>query len=133
MTYVPKPEWLNLEWHHATLAAGSLCIQRCTACGRWRHPPRRFCPACSSASADFAVVSGTGVVISYAISHRSLDPAWQERAPFPTLVVELQEGPRVLAATDLAPAAVSLGLPVVLTIEPLSGDFAMVHAQLTRT
>jgi uncharacterized OB-fold protein len=133
MTYVPKPEWLNLEWHHATLIAGSLCIQRCGECGRWRHPPRRFCPACSSTDADFAVVSGTGTVISYAVSHRSLDPEWQARVPFSTLVVELEEGPRVLAATDLAPAGVSLGLPVVLTIEALSGDFALLHAQLTHT
>lgn len=126
--YLPTPEWLTLEWHHATIQAGRLCIQRCGGCGRWRHPPRRFCPACFSGTSSFAPVAGVGTVVSYAISHRSLDPEWQAVAPFVTLVVELDEGPRVLATSRLDTTEASIGWRVGLVIEARSADFAQVHA-----
>jgi len=128
-TFVPKPEWLVLEWHHACLAADALTIQRCDGCGRWRHPPRRFCAACHSPASSFEPVAGTGVVVSLAVSHRSMDPGWQADAPFATLVVELDEGPRLLAATRSAPGSVGVGTRVRCTIERRSDDFALVWAE----
>ena len=91
-TYVPTPEWLTLDWHHACIAAGWLCIQQCARCGRWRHPPRRCCPDCFSDASEFRPVVGTGSIRSLAVSHRSLDPGWHERAPYAVLLVELTEG-----------------------------------------
>lgn len=127
-TYTPKPEWLALEWHRASICAGALCIQRCGACGRWRHPPRRYCPGCQSPQARFEPVAGTGAVVSFTVSHRSLDPGWQQRAPYATVVVELDEGPRVLAATDLEPTEVGIGQRVRVRVEARSEDFALVWA-----
>jgi uncharacterized OB-fold protein len=46
------------------------------------------------------------------------------------LVVELDEGPRVVAATTLIPAQVTIGLPVQVRIEPRGDDFALVWADL---
>ena len=128
--FVPTPEWLTLEWHHASLAAGALCIQRCGSCGRWRHPPRRRCPACFADTATFEPVTGCGIVHSYAVSHRSLDPEWQALAPFATLVVELDEGPRVLAATGLDASDVRLGMRVVLDVIRCNEDVAQVWARV---
>lgn len=128
-TYTPRPEWLNLEWHRATNRAGLVCIQRCGSCGRWRHTPRRFCPDCYSSVSDFEPVSGEGEVVSFAVSHRSLDPGWNERVPFATLVVELDEGPKLVAATTLQPADVRIGLRVRLSAESASEDFALVWAE----
>jgi uncharacterized protein len=127
-TYVPQPEWLNLEWHQASIAAGALCVQRCVSCGRWRQPPRRFCAACASDEARFEPVAGRGRVVSFAVSHRSLDPGWADAVPFATLVVELEEGPRVVAATSITPAEVAIGLGVQLRLEPQGDDFALVWA-----
>ena len=100
-TYVPTPEWIVLDWHHACVAAGLLCIQRCSGCGRWRHPPRRFCPTSQSDGASFEPVTGSGSVLSFAVSHRSLDPGWQALAPYATLLIEQtqswsEQGLRVL-------------------------------------
>lgn len=128
--FLPTPEWLTLEWHHATLAAEQLCIQRCGPCGRWRHPPRRRCAACFSDDATFEPVVGTGVVHTYAVSHRSLDPEWQSLVPFATLVVELAEGPRVLAATELDPASVAIGLPVAIDVVRGTDDVAQLWARV---
>lgn len=127
-SFVPKPEWLVLDWHHACLAADALTIQRCSDCGRWRHPPRRFCADCASRASSFEPVSGTGTVISQAVSHRSMDPGWQAQVPYATLVVELAEGPRVLAATHAAPAEVPIGTPVTCAVERRTDDFALLWA-----
>ncbi|MDX5452001.1 MAG: OB-fold domain-containing protein [Rhodococcus sp. (in: high G+C Gram-positive bacteria)] len=62
------------------------------------------------------------------MSHRSLDPGWNERAPYAVLLVELAEGPSVLAATDLDPADIAIGQPIDLTIERRSDDFVLVWA-----
>lgn len=127
-TYVPHSEWLVADWHHACVAADALTIQRCLGCGRWRHPPRRFCPQCASPQASFLPVHGTGTVHSLAVSHRSMDPGWQAQVPYATLVVELGEGPRVLAATHASPAEVPIGTAVACTIERRTDDFALLWA-----
>jgi hypothetical protein len=130
-TFTPRPEWLALDWHHACLEAGMLTIQRCGGCGEWRHPPRRFCARCASPEASFEPVRGTGVVRSLAVSHRSMDPGWQAEVTFATLVVELEEGPRVLAATHARPDEVPIGTEVTCTIEARSEDFALLWAEPT--
>jgi len=127
--FVPVPEWLNLEWHHATIQAGALCLQRCTDCGAWRQPPRQRCAVCFSPEYAFLPVAGRGRIASYAVSHRSADPYWQAQAPFITLVVELEEGPRVLAATALGRDEISIGLPVEVHTTPLGDDLAHVEAR----
>lgn len=129
-TYVPHPEWIVLEWHHACIEAGALCILRCTECSAWRHPPRRFCPQCFSDGAEFQPVSGRGRIITVSVSHRSRDPGWQERAPYATLVIELEEGQRVIAATKSEPDDIVLGAPVHVTIEPRADDFVLVWAEI---
>lgn len=127
-TYVPTPEWIVLDWHHACIAAELLCIQRCVGCGRWRHPPRRFCPACQSDQTTFEPVTGSGSVLSFAVSHRSLDPGWQTHAPYATLLVELNEGPRLLAATTTPPGEIRIGQRLAMRTEALSEHFVLVWA-----
>lgn len=128
-SYVPRPEWLMLEWHHACLEVETLCIQRCDSCATWRHPPRRFCAVCQSRKSAFVPVSGAGTVRSFAVSHRSMDPGWNETTPYATLVVALDEQVSLLAATAATPSDLALGLPVQCSIERRSEDFALVWAE----
>ena len=132
-TFVPKPEWLVLDWHHACIEADALTVQRCGACGRWRHLPRRFCAECASPASSFEPVTALGAVRSLAVSHRSLDPGWHAEAPFATLVVKLEEGPCVLAATKSAPGEVGIGTAVRCSVQRRSDDFVLVWAEPTNT
>ena len=127
--FAPEPEWQNLDWHRSCVAEGALCILRCGSCGTWRHPPRRYCGSCWSGDAAFEPVRGHGVVASLAVSHRALDPAWADKVPFATLVIELAEGPRVLARFDGSPDSVAIGDPVTVTVEPVRDDFVLLDAQ----
>ena len=128
-TYTPRPDWLVLDWHHACITAGTLTIQRCADCNTWRHTPRRFCRNCQSDAFCFEPVSCAGRVLSFAQSHRSQDPGWQAQAPYSTLVVELDEGPRVIAATAIPVGDVSIDQRVRVGIEPRSEDFVLVWAE----
>ena len=129
--FAPEPEWQNLEWHRSCAAAGALCILRCTACGTWRHPPRRYCASCWSPDASFEPTAGTGVVATYSVSHRSLLPPWSDRVPFVTLVVELDEGPRVLADHAGSAETVCIGDRMRITVEAVRDDFVLLHADPT--
>jgi uncharacterized OB-fold protein len=127
---IPKPDELDLEFYQAVVKAGALCLQRCSDCGGFTHPARYYCPKCSSGAFAFTPVSGRGTVYSYTVSHMSVEPAWQPHLPFVTLVVELAEGPRIVAtARGLRPEDVRLGLPVRVVSESKSDDFAIFWAE----
>ena len=78
----------------ATVKAGAVHVQRCNACGKSRHPATYYCPQCASGDFSFAAVSGRAKVYSYTVSHMSVEPQWQARVPYVTIVAELDEGPR---------------------------------------
>jgi len=123
--YVPRPEGHNLEFHLAAVRTGVLHVQRCRACGVWRHPPRTYCPACHAPDFAFEPVSGRGTLYSMAVNHFTVDAAWLPEVPFVTAVVELVEGPRVVGALRGVPLdEVDLGLEVVVTPEPRGEEFA---------
>lgn len=115
---LPSTVGLNGEFY-AFLARGELRLQRCTACGIWRHPPRFRCARCGSREVTWEPASGRGHVFSWTVTHRAVDPAFTP--PYAILVVELEEGPRVVAnLRGLEPSELVLALPVVAEIEHVS-------------
>lgn len=130
--YVPKPEGLNLEFHHACLANGLLSLQRCTDCGQFRHPPRWYCPSCHGKAYEFTPVSGGGKLYSMVINHFTIDPGWVEDLPYITAVVQLDEGPRVVGAfREAGPGDVALGQAVQVSVEARGEDFAFLWVATT--
>lgn len=121
----PEPGSLNAAFY-ARAAKGTLELQRCSACGVFRHPPRFLCAKCGSPEFRWQAVSGRGEVFSWTVTHRVLDPAWGPKA-YATLVVQLEEGPRLLGVLrGLEPAQLRLGLPVALEIDAI-GDAALFY------
>ena len=74
------------------LRAGELRVQRCAACGAFRHPPRPVCARCGATESDWPVVAGTGEVWSFTIVHPPTLPAFAGRVPYGAVVVRLDEG-----------------------------------------
>jgi uncharacterized OB-fold protein len=115
---IPAPVGPNAEFY-AFLARGELRLQRCTACGTWRHPPRHRCAACGSVDATWEPASGRGRVFTWTVTHRPVDPAFTP--PYAIVVAELAEGPRLVGnLRGMEPAALALDLAVVVEIEPVS-------------
>ena len=88
-----------------------LCLQHCADCGAIQAFGRDFCLGCLGEAVTWQPVLGTGRVISSTLQHRAPVPEWKDRVPYAVLLVDLDEGPRVMAlgAEDFAP-----GTPVRL-------------------
>jgi uncharacterized OB-fold protein len=99
------------------VADGELRLQRCAACGRFRHPPRPVCAACGSDEQEWVSSSGSGEVWSYTVVHPPTLPAFTERTPYGAVVVRLDEG--VFMVSNLVDCPVEelvIGAPVDVAI-----------------
>lgn len=122
---IPQPDDLNLELFQAIAASSEMHVQQCADCGAYAHPPRYYCARCFSPAYRMTQVSGAGTVYSHTLSHVTAEPAWQDEVPYATVVVELDEGPRIVAAARHPdPAAIRLGQRVRVVPEARTADFA---------
>jgi len=121
--YVPETEGLNQEFF-LQAANGTLHLQRCDECGTYRHPPRFYCQSCFSPAWHWEPSTGLGKVASWVTTHFTIDRGWVDDLPYTTIVVQLDEGPRLLGAMrDLTVDDLRLGLPVKVVGEAKRDDF----------
>lgn len=102
-----------------------LVIRKCKACGELHFMPRHLCPVCWSDRLEWVDAKGTGSVHSFTIVRRASDPAFAALVPYAVALVDLDEGPRMMAnivGTDAL--AVKIGDRVQVTFED-RGDGAM--------
>jgi uncharacterized protein len=112
-TALTKPFWDGCR-------QGRLVLQRCEDCGRYRFYPCEACTSCRSRRYSWTDVEGTGAVYSWIIVRRSVDAAWQARAPYISAIIELDVQDGVLMpgiVIDCAPDAVQAGMPVEAVFE----------------
>ncbi|MFE1084524.1 MULTISPECIES: Zn-ribbon domain-containing OB-fold protein [Brevibacterium] len=94
---------------------GQMLIQHCSDCGHQQHYPRNLCTTCWSEDLNWISASGRGVVWTFTVVEKPGHPAWAAEVPYVIALVELEEGPRLMARIlDCAPADVRVGLPVTL-------------------
>jgi hypothetical protein len=78
------------------VAARRLLIPRCGVCDRWIWQPRPVCPSCRAPAPVWTEVSGSGRIASWTVIHPPVLPVWAERVPFVVVLVELDEGVRLI-------------------------------------
>lgn len=102
-----------------------LVLQRCTACDRHVFYPRGICPHCHGGPLDWVEASGGGVVHSFTVAHRPAGPAFAARTPYVVVLVDLDEGPRMLSNLHVDDVAtVRVGQRVVVDFEDV-GDVTL--------
>jgi len=105
---------------------GELRFQRCTECGAWRHVPREMCPECSSTDWDWQRSSGRGRVFTWTVAERPLHPAFAGSAPYAPVVVEMDEGVRLLSeVVDCLPADLRIDMPVEVQFEAVTPEVTL--------
>ena len=73
-------------------------LPRCDGCGLVFFPPRRFCPGCWGDDLTWERMGGWGTVWTFTEVHVAFyDDTWAGDVPYVVAVVELDEGPRLLA------------------------------------
>ena len=101
-----------------------LQLPYCVRCAAFFFYPRTLCPTCGGRDLVWRQVSGRGRLYAFCIQHHSPLPGWRERVPFVTVLVELEEGPRimsVLTGTEPDPAAIHCEMPLQVAFTELAG------------
>jgi len=70
---------------------GQLVMKKCMACDLMRYPPGSGCPWCMSLDWSWQAVSGKGTIYTYEIIVHAIQAGFREIAPYPVVVVELDE------------------------------------------
>ena len=99
-------------------------IQACTSCSKLRHPPTPMCPSCHSLEWNTVKAGGKGTIHSFAIIHQPKLPGFEY--PLPVVLVDLDEGVRILAnLVDAAREDVVVGRRVTLEFVEAAPDFVL--------
>ena len=124
---VPMAVGLNAEYYRLAAEAGVLHVQRCEGGGVHRHPARVSCASCGSAEWTWVPTSMRGEIWSWTVTHRVTDPAFLDEGTFAIVVVELEEGVRVVGNTIGIPHEdLRIGLPVRLVLDRRSDTAALI-------
>lgn len=81
----------------SSASSHKLVLRRCAACGRHHFPPRHLCPECWSDDLQWVEASGEGSVYTYTVMHRAPSPEFSARTPYIVALIDLAEGPRMMA------------------------------------
>ena len=125
---VPRPDPTNADdaafW--AAISAGELRIQRCAACGAFRHPPKPACARCGATDREWVAASGAGEVWSFTVIYPPTLPAFAGRTPYGAVVVRLDEGVFLVSAlVDCPIEELAVGTRVEVEITEVDTDLAL--------
>src|SRR5215471_20132653 len=138
----------DTEWrgYFEAARARRLVMKQCRDCVRLRYPPGAACPWCTSLEWTWQDVSGKGTIHSYEIVVQAIQAGFRDWAPYPVVLVELDEqrgaptpdeALRVIAnlvTPDFGPERedrVGIGKRVRVVFHDLSDDFALPQFTLT--
>ena len=103
-----------------------LVVQRCGGCGTHRFPARALCSRCLSRAADWTPVSGRGAVFSFAVMHQVYHPGFADEVPYAVVVVELEEGARLVSnLIDCPLREVVIGMPVEVVFDQVTPEVTL--------
>ena len=122
---LPRREEYNGEFYQFC-KQHELRFQRCAACSTWRHMPRESCPTCGSFAWTWERSSGKGTVYSWIVIHRALHPGFTEDLPYAAVIVELEEGVRLVThVPGLPPAQLRLDMPVEVVFDDVTPEVTL--------
>jgi uncharacterized OB-fold protein len=123
----PRPTLFG--WNRPFFAGGlegKLMLQRCTRCHHLIYYPRMLCPRCFSPDYQWERLSGRGTVYSFSIVWHPNHPAFTDQIPIVLVVVDLAEGPQMVATLmGCPPETVSIGMEVSVVFDSIAPDVAL--------
>jgi uncharacterized OB-fold protein len=108
------------------LRQGRLLLQHCADCGHVQYYQQATCRACGNENLTHRPASGRGTVHSFSVVHRAPGPAFKADVPYAVLLVELQEGPRMISTyVDGRPEDVTFDMEVVLAFDRITDEVTL--------
>jgi uncharacterized OB-fold protein len=102
-----------------------LVAPQCADCQTFRLPPTPFCPNCRSKAVDWIELSGAATVYSFAVVHGF--PGMPDLLLVPA-VLDLPDAPGARLVSniiDVAPADVTIGMPLRVDFSPISDGWLL--------
>jgi uncharacterized protein len=94
---VPKPS-IDSARFWAACNDDQLLLANCERCANVFYYPRLMCPTCGGRELGWRMSKGTGAVYSYSHVLTSFwGNEWQSQLPYTVILVDLDEGPRMLS------------------------------------
>jgi uncharacterized OB-fold protein len=121
----PQPE-SDYYWERAK--AHELWLMRCDDCRGAYFYPRAICPHCFSRNTRWFQSSGRGTLHAFSIVHRAPRPAFQDRVPYVTALVELEDGVRIptnLVEVEPDPASIKIGMSVEVVFDDVTAEVTL--------
>lgn len=114
---------------------GRFLIMQCNGCDRPFFYPRRYCPRCWSDDTGWREASGRGTVYTYSIVHQNPAPPFRDRVPYAVVLVDLEEGVRVMGNWDRSAdlSRLEVGAEVEVTFEHVTGEVSLPRFRPTGT
>jgi uncharacterized OB-fold protein len=114
-----KPFWDGCKNHQ-------LLLPRCNSCGHCWFPASATCPKCLSTEWKWTKSSGRGKIYSFGVYHRLYHKGFEAEIPYTVVVVQLEEGPRILSnIVGCAPEKLQCDMPVEVVFEDITEDTAL--------
>lgn len=110
------------------LRAHRVLVQRCTACGTYRWPPRCVCGRCQSWDTEWVDAHGTGRIVTWTVTHHAPPPGFV--APYNVALVELDEQDDLLLPGTVVGCAnhdIYAGMAVTAEFDDLGPDLTLLH------
>lgn len=103
-------------------AAGELRYQCCVACKHVQLIPRSLCEKCHHEKLSWQVSQRDGTVLTFTIVHRAPLPVFREMVPYTIVIVDMDEGFRVMAnALPFCRERVKIGARVRVGFQQVQG------------
>lgn len=103
-----------------------LVVQRCRGCGVHRFPARDQCSQCLGREADWVPVAGRGTVFSFAVMHQVYHPGFAAEVPYAVVVIELEEGARLVSnLVDCPVREIRIGMPVEVVFDDVTPEVTL--------
>jgi uncharacterized protein len=94
---LPKPS-IDSARFWAACNEEQLLLAHCKSCAHVFYYPRLMCPNCGGRELGWRTSKGVGAVYSYSHVLTSFwGDAWQSELPYTVILVDLDEGPRMLS------------------------------------
>lgn len=107
-----------LAEYHRRLGEGRFCLQHCEACGHAVFYPRFVCPYCHGSRLEWRDAAGTGTIYACTVINRSE----KSGGPYNVVLVDLDEGVRMMSTVEAEPETVTIGQRVRLEIVDRDGE-----------
>ncbi|MFG5778184.1 Zn-ribbon domain-containing OB-fold protein [Comamonas sp. J-3] len=127
---LPQPTDITAAYWQAAQQE-KLLLQHCQQCQNWQFFPRAFCCHCGSEDLSWQASAGKGKIYTFTINRRATHAFFKERLPYAVAMVELEEGPCMMAnIIDSDLSRIAIGAKVQVCFERASDEITLPQFRL---